>query len=254
MNTKDSRFTFNWKALSTTRHLRNRGEEAGKKNGVKKKMIKKRGMLASPYPYSMSFMGRVWQQGKLFLRDLRCSQSSSSVSASLLLELPEHNGQRASSLCSTYTHHLVPKAEPKPEPLTSTTLQNGSKWDPVLTFILFFYAGPCLWASQLVQCNLSSSLTGELHILSSPLKQRAPTLPPRAVPNALGTQEPRRRAARCQRALRQQQQMLLPELAPEPLALLLPTPHTIAFQATRYAGCQYCSQEGHAQDKGMIDR
>lgn len=115
-----------------------------RKGSRKKKIIKKEActLLASPYPYSMSFTGRVWQQGKLFLHDLCCSQSSSSASASLFLELPEHYTQTASSLCRAYTHHPVPRAEPEAEPLTSMTLQSGSKQDPILTFILFFLPQP----------------------------------------------------------------------------------------------------------------
>lgn len=58
MTAKDTCLTFNWTALSTTRHLRNKGEVA------KKRKIKKEGytLLASSYPYSTSFTGRVWQQ------------------------------------------------------------------------------------------------------------------------------------------------------------------------------------------------
>jgi len=57
MTAKDNCLTFNWTALSTTRHLRNKGE-------VAKKNKKKEGhsLLASSYPNSMSFTGRVWQQ------------------------------------------------------------------------------------------------------------------------------------------------------------------------------------------------
>lgn len=35
----------------------------------------------------------------------------------------------------------VPRAQPKPQPLTSMTLQSGSKEDPILTFIHFFPLG-----------------------------------------------------------------------------------------------------------------
>lgn len=112
------------------------------------------------------------------MRDLCCSQNSSSASASLFLELPEHNNQRLSSLCSMYTHHPEPKAEPKQELVTSMILQSGPKQDPVLTFILFIYL-----SLQLVQCSPSSSLIGDLHSPSSLLKQRAPTFPPHRAPS-----------------------------------------------------------------------
>lgn len=114
----------------------------------------------------MSFTGRVWQGGKLFLHDLCCSQSSSSASASLFLEL-QSTIPTVLLHCAVCTHHAVPRAQPKPQPLTSTTLQSGSKDDPILTFIHIFSPG-CKQIN--FSSSFSKSLTGDLHNPSSLLK------------------------------------------------------------------------------------
>lgn len=116
MTAKDNCLTFSWTALSTTRHLRNKGEVA-KKRKIKKRGTHSAGLLI---PKQYELYGKSLAAEKLYLRDLQYSQSSSGLSASLFLELLEHNKHRASSLYSMYTLHPVPKAELKSEPLVGS--------------------------------------------------------------------------------------------------------------------------------------